>query len=84
MTPYTGRTYSAGSDRMCLPLPHGWSTTYTTDAIHSPRSGHHDQPSSVAGRQAPSCHTSTGRGGSKRRMRSLSGTRPTVGAGGGW
>ncbi len=75
---YSGsRTSSAGTERRYLPRPQSWSTTYDTDAIHSP-SGHLTQASCRAGTHAPSCQTSTGRGGSMRRTSSDTGT--TVGA----
>jgi len=78
MTGYSGsRTSSAGTLLMYRPRPQSWSVEYETLAYHSP-DGHLIQASCTAGTQRPSCHTSTARGGSMRRMRSLS-TRTTVG-----
>jgi len=77
MTAYPGsRTHSSGTDFTYLPRPHSWSVEYETLAYHSP-DGHLTQASWTPGTQRPSCHTSTARGGSMRRMRSLS-TRTTV------
>lgn len=74
----TGRTSSAGTDVTYRPLPQSCSSTYDTDAYQSP-SGHRTQPSCIAGTHSPSWSTSTGRGSSKRRIRS-SVTTSTVGA----
>ena len=77
MTAYsTGRTSSAGSDRMYRPRPHSCSVVYVTEARQP--SSQRTQPSIQPGTQRPSCSTSTARGGSILRMRSLS-TRTTVG-----
>jgi hypothetical protein len=75
--PSTGRTSSAGTDLTYRPRPHSWSSTYDTDARHSP-SGQRTQASCMAGTQRPSWRTSTGRGSSKRRVRG-SVTPATVG-----